>query len=115
MIRAYRSRWRATVLVCARCEKKLGGGFGPEGKHRLSRLLRKRAGGGKGRKASLGVIATKCLKLCPKRAVTVVDGARPGEWLVVAAGTPIGEVELRLGLAAAPVAPDATIDLPPGE
>ena len=98
MRRSVPARWRAAVLVCAKCEKKLGGGFGADGRQRLSRLLRKRAGGGKGRKADLGVIETKCLKLCPKRAVTVVDGARPEAWLVVRAGTPVEQVEAELGL-----------------
>lgn len=92
------SRWEAAIIVCRKCEKKLGGGFGGDGRERLSKLLRKHGGGGKGRKAGLGVIESKCLKLCPKRAVTVVSGARPGEWQVIEAGTPIGEVERRLGL-----------------
>jgi hypothetical protein len=98
VIRSVPAHWQAAVLVCRKCEKKIGGGFGEKGKERLARLLRKRAGGGKGRKASLGVIETKCLKLCPKRAVTVVNGSRPRDWLVIPAGTPIEEVEARLGL-----------------
>lgn len=44
------------------------------------------------------MISTRCLKLCPKQAVTVVDGARPDEWLVIERGTPIEEVRARLGL-----------------
>lgn len=96
--RSVPSNWAAAVIVCAKCEKKLGGGFGKDGDQRLSKLLAKRAGGGKGRKAGLGVIASKCLKLCPKRAVTVIDGAHPDEWLVIEAGTPIEEVEARLSL-----------------
>lgn len=91
------SRWAAAILVCGKCEKKLGGGFGKKGDKPLSRLLAKSAGG-KGRKAGLGVISTRCLKLCPKQAVTVVDGARPDEWLVIERGTPIEEVRARLGL-----------------
>ena len=96
-IRVIPARWRSALLVCGKCEKKLGGGFGLDGKQRLSRLLRKGAGG-KGRKAGLGVIESKCLKLCPKRAVTIVDGAHPGAWLVVPAGTPLDEVRARIGL-----------------
>lgn len=100
MIVGLPARWRDAVLVCAKCEKKLGkGGFGPDGKTRLSKLLRARAGGGKGRKAALGVISAGCLKVCPKGAVTVVAGARPRDWLIVSAGTPVDEVEARLGLA----------------
>ena len=92
------ARWRASVLICAKCEKKLNKeGFGAKGRQRLSKLLRKRAGG-KGRKAKLGVVSTGCLKVCPRHAVTVVDGARPQEWMIVQAGTPIEQVEARLGL-----------------
>ncbi len=92
------SRWRSAILVCAKCEKKLGRkGFGKSGDRRLSKLLRKRAGG-KGRKAAFGVVSTGCLKVCPRGAVTVVDGARARDWLVVQAGTPIEQVESRLGL-----------------
>ena len=101
MIVSLPARWRGAVLVCAKCEKKLGkGGFGAAGKNRLSKLLRKRAGGGKGRKAALGVVSSGCLKVCPKGAVTVVDGARPRDWLIVSAGTAVEEVEARLGFAA---------------
>jgi predicted metal-binding protein len=93
------ARWRASILVCAKCEKKLDKkGFGPKGKQRLSKLLRKRAGGGKGRKAGVGVISTGCLKVCPRYAVTVVDGARPRDWMIVQMGTPVEQVEARLGL-----------------
>lgn len=106
MIRLMRARWRACVLVCAKCEKKLGGeGFGEDGDRRLSRLLRK-AAGGKGAKAVFGVASVGCLKACPKRAVTVVDAARPGEWLIVSAGTAVAEVLAGLGLPPGGAQPD---------
>ena len=101
MIGRVRSRWERVVLVCAKCEKKLDGGFGADGDQRLSKLLRKRAGG-KGRKAAFGIVSTRCLKLCPKGAVTVVDAPRPGEWLAVTAGTPLAEIETVLGIGASP-------------
>jgi len=101
VIVALPARWRASVLVCAKCEKKLDKkGFGAKSDKRLSKLLRKRlGGGGKGRKAKIGVISTGCLKVCPRHAVTVVDGARPRDWMIVQAGTPVEQVEARLGLA----------------
>ena len=103
MIVELSARWRASVLVCAKCEKKLDKkGFGANGDKRLSKLLRKRlGGGGKGRKAAIGVISTGCLKVCPRHAVTLVDGARPRDWMIVQAGTPIEQVEARLGLSQA--------------
>ena len=93
-----RARWERVVLVCAKCEKKLKGGFGADGRTSLSKCLAKRNEGGRGRKAHMGVIATKCLKVCPKGAVTVVDSSRPSEWLIVQEGTALSEVEQRLGL-----------------
>lgn len=98
MIRTARARWQGVALVCARCEKKLNGGFGEDGTQSLSKLLRRMVGGGKGGKARFGVVSTKCLKACPKRAVAVVDPMRPRDWLIVDAGTPVEAVAERLGL-----------------
>ena len=84
-----KSGWQRVLLVCAKCEKKLGnGGFGADGDERLSRALKRQAGG-KGRKARFGVVPVKCLKLCPKKAVTVVDSTDPHRWRVIAPGEPI--------------------------
>ena len=98
MRRSVRSEWRTVALVCGKCTRKVGGGFGPKGNTPLAKALRKWTGGGKGRKAHAGVVEVPCLKICPKHAVTVVDAARPGEWLIVDAGTPVGDVAARLGM-----------------
>jgi predicted metal-binding protein len=91
-----RSDWRGAILVCRKCGKKLGGGFGPKGKTSLAKALRKAIGGGKDRKAKLGVVEVGCLDICPKGGVTVVDTRRPSEWLIVEAGTPVEDVVERL-------------------
>jgi predicted metal-binding protein len=95
-IRTAKSRWTGMVLVCGKCSKKIDGGFGSDGHTPLAKALRQRAG--KGRKATYGVIETKCLKLCPKRAVAVVDAACPDRWLVIDAGEPIDTVAQRIGM-----------------
>ncbi|WP_343046930.1 (2Fe-2S) ferredoxin domain-containing protein [Sphingomonas chungangi] len=92
-----RSNWSATILVCGKCSKKLGGGFGEKGRTPLAKALRKLAGGKK-RKADFGVIETRCLGVCPKGAVTVIDAAHPGKWMLVEEGAPIDELAARLGL-----------------
>jgi hypothetical protein len=81
-----RSHWHGCVLVCGKCSKKLDGGFGAKGRTSLAKALSKQDGFGRKRKASVGVVETKCLGLCPKRAVTVVDTRGPERWLVVPAG-----------------------------
>jgi predicted metal-binding protein len=94
-----RSNWTTTILVCGKCSKKIGGGFGPKGKTPLAKAL-KALGGGKKRKAAFGVIETRCLGVCPRDAVTVVDAAHPGLWTLVKAETPLHELADRLGLKA---------------
>ncbi len=83
------------VMVCAKCTRKVKGGFGRKQKHSLRAMLRD-ALKAAGRRRSVRVVETGCLSLCPKRAVTVVDSARPGEMLSVPEGTPVEAVLERL-------------------
>ncbi|MEN2785091.1 hypothetical protein ACFOKI_14325 [Sphingomonas qilianensis] len=98
-MRTVRADWAGTVLVCRKCSKKLDGGFGPKGKTPLAKALRRFLALGKGRKSSLGVVEVKCLGICPKNAVTVVDGARPAEWMLIDRGMPLDEVAAALARA----------------
>ncbi len=95
MIRHVRSDWQDAVLVCGKCSKKVGGGFGPKGTTALAKALRKLLDLGKGRKARVGVVETQCLGVCPKRAVVV---ARAGTWLIVPQGIDVARVAAELGL-----------------
>ncbi|WP_066780953.1 hypothetical protein [Sphingomonas sp. CCH5-D11] len=92
-----RAQWRGAVLVCAKCSKKVDGGFGPKGRERLAKALRREPGFGKGRKANMGVAEVKCLGICPKNAVVVIDTRRLDEWLVVPAGADVALLTERLG------------------
>lgn len=94
---AVRSNWDATILVCGKCSKKLKGGFGERRTTPLAKAL-KALGGGKKRKARFGVIETRCLGICPKGAVTVIDAAHPGTWMLIEDGTPMDAVAERLSL-----------------
>lgn len=91
-----RSDWRGAVLVCGKCSRRIGGGFGKKGRTPLAKALRKCPGVGKGRKAEVGVIETRCLGLCPKNAVTLVDTRQPGEWLVIDRDDDIAALAARL-------------------
>jgi len=97
-LRTVRSDWANTILVCKKCSKKLGGGFGPNGRTPLAKALRQELGVKKGRKGAVGIIDVKCLGVCPKGAVTVVNGAKPGEWLLVREGSAIESVVDGVGL-----------------
>ena len=93
------SAWDGVSLVCGKCSRKVGGGFGPKGKTSLAKALRALLPKAKGRKAGHGIIETGCLKLCPKRRVVAIDASRPGEWLLIEPGSPIEDVAARLGIA----------------
>lgn len=101
-IRRARTAWQDILLVCRKCTKKVDGGFGPKGKHSLRQALKAELGGGKSRKASLKVVEVGCFGVCPKGAVTVACGSRPGELLIVGAGTQIEELAKRVGRQEAP-------------
>jgi len=84
-----RANWSGAVLVCGKCSKKLGGGFGDTGKRSLAKALRDEPGFGKNRKSGIGVVEIECLGVCPKRAVVVVDTRAPDRWRLVPAGVDV--------------------------
>ena len=94
-----RSNWQNAVLVCRKCSKKLDGGFGPDCGERLGKALRKHLALKKGRRAAAGIVEVNCLGVCPKGAVTVVNGAQSRDWLLVRRGADLDELAQTLGLA----------------
>jgi predicted metal-binding protein len=90
MLKRVSSNWDSAVLVCAKCSKKINGGFGDKGRTRLAKALKREIGNG--RKAPRGIVEVKCLGVCPRNAVTMVDSRKPGEWMVIRAGTPVAQV-----------------------
>ena len=97
-IRTVRTSWQAAIFVCGKCSRRVGGGFGKKGRTPLAKALRKLGNGRRGRKAGFGVVETGCFKLCPRHAVVSLNGAEPGVWRIVRAGTPVINVARALGL-----------------
>ncbi len=95
--------WQHVALVCGKCSRKLGGGFGKKGKHDLLEVLNDAAKAA-GQRRAMRVMEVGCLKLCPKRAVSAVSSVRPNEVVVVPAGAEGPAVLARLmgGVAASP-------------
>ncbi|MBY0304499.1 MAG: (2Fe-2S) ferredoxin domain-containing protein [Sphingomonas sp.] len=92
--------WENAVLICAKCSKRLGGGFGRTGKKSLAKALRKQLGIKRFRKAPVGIVEVKCLGVCPRGAVTVVDASQPGEWRLVRPGADLDALAREIGLRA---------------
>lgn len=97
-VKTARTEWRQVVLVCRKCQKKLKGGFGPDGDRPLKKALRKYLKAGKGKRAELAIKETDCFDVCPKGAVVAVNAAEPKALLIVPAGADLFEVKARLGL-----------------
>ena len=94
-IRAALTPWQDVVLVCRKCSRKLDGGFGKDGgatlRAELKQVLRDA-----GRRRKVRVMEPGCFSVCPKHAVSVMHGSRPGEILVVPQGTDAAELLRRL-------------------
>jgi hypothetical protein len=86
------------IGICGKCSKKLGGGFGAGGDRSLAKALRRTVAGAKGKRALLRIVETKCLDICPKGAVAIVDSQAPGIVAIVARDTPLAVVCARLDL-----------------
>ena len=100
-----RSNWQNAVLVCRKCSKKLGDGFGADGDERLAKALRKHLSLKKGRKAAAGIVEVNCLGVCPKDAITVVNGGHTRKWLLVRPGADLDDLARSLEL----VPPDESV------
>ena len=77
--------WTDTLLICRKCSRKLGGGFGPDGRDTLRQVVRDTLRLS-GRRGEVGLIDVGCLGVCPKKGVTTARASRPGELLVVPRG-----------------------------
>jgi predicted metal-binding protein len=97
-MRGLPANWSNAILVCAKCSKRQHGGFGPKRKTPLAKALRKQLHLKKGRKARAGIIEVKCLGVCPRDAVTVVNTRQPGLWRLVKPGTDVEAVVADLEL-----------------
>ena len=103
-----KANWTDAVLVCRKCQKKIGKRFGADRDQSLAKALRSELGGGKGRKAAVGVVETACLGVCPKGAVTVLNANSPSRWHLIPAGTDGATIARMLGLTRLPAAPPST-------
>ncbi len=75
------------LAICDKCGKKLDGGFGDDDGRPLGKALKRLVSGTRGKRRTVRIIGTRCLDLCPKGAVAMLDSRQPGVIFVVARGT----------------------------
>ncbi len=86
------------LAVCGKCGKKIGGGFGKGRKFSLVKTLRRDLAAAKGKRAAVRVVETRCLGICPRQAVAMIDSQRPDAVLIVARDTGSDMIAERLQL-----------------
>jgi predicted metal-binding protein len=89
-IRASPTPWQSIILLCGKCARKLDGGYGPKKDSTLRSALRM-ALKDAGHRRDVRIIETRCLGICPKKAVTAVNASRPGTIFVIPVSTPPAE------------------------
>jgi predicted metal-binding protein len=82
--------WKTIVLVCGKCARKLDGGFGPKGNDTLRAAMRMELSE-RGLRRQVRIIETRCMGVCPKKAVTALNASAPGTILTVPRKTPVAE------------------------
>lgn len=103
-----KANWSTALLVCTKCSKRMDGGFGKKGKQPLAKALRQQLGIKRFRKSPVGVVEVKCLGVCPRGAVVMVDARDPGSWRLVPAGADLAALVDTLALGDASPKPHST-------
>lgn len=85
-------------MVCRKCGRKLGGGFGPKGKTSLAKLLRRAYRTQKKRRGPLGVVDVACFGICSRNAVVLMRGSTPQRLTLVPAGADARTIARDVGL-----------------
>ena len=73
----------------------MDGGYGTKGKETLRTALRG-AFKEKGHRRDVRIIETRCMGICPKKAVTVLNASRPARILTIPKGTVADEAMRQL-------------------
>jgi predicted metal-binding protein len=95
-IRARPTPWKTVILLCGKCTRKMdSGGYGPKGKDTLRTVLRE-AVRDKGHRRDVRIIETRCMGICPKKAVTALNAGHPEKILTIPRGTAATEAMARL-------------------
>ena len=81
-IQSHPTSWTTVLLVCGKCTRKMDGGYGPTGKDTLKSALRSELAE-IGQRRHVRVIETRCLGLCPKKAVTALNAEEPGTIMMI--------------------------------
>jgi hypothetical protein len=95
LVRARPTPWKTVILLCGKCTRKMDGGYGSKGKDTLRTAMRE-ALRVRGHRRDVRIIETRCMGICPKKAVTGLNASRPGRILTIPKGAATDEVMAQL-------------------
>jgi hypothetical protein len=95
LVRSRPTPWNTVILLCGKCAGKMKGGYGRKGKEALRATLRAELSA-RGWKRGVRIIETRCIGICPKKAVTAINASKPGRIMVIPKGTAADEVLVQL-------------------
>jgi hypothetical protein len=87
--------WKTIILLCGKCARKMDGGYGPKGKETLRTALRD-VFRERGQRGEVRIIETRCMGICPWKAVTALNASRPDTILTIPKGTATNEAIMQL-------------------
>jgi predicted metal-binding protein len=94
-IRSRPTPWNTVILLCGKCGRKMKGGYGRKGKETLRTALRAELKA-QGYRRGVRIIETRCIGICPKKAVTALNASRPETILTIPKGTGADEALAQL-------------------
>ena len=89
------TQWKSVILLCGKCARKMDGGYGPKAKETLRAVLRD-AFRANGHHREFRIIETRCMGICPNKAVTALNASRPDRILTIPRYTAAEEAMARL-------------------
>ena len=95
LIRARPTPWKTVILLCGKCARKMNGGYGSKGKDTLRTVLRD-ALRVKGHRRDVRIIETRCMGICPKKAVTALNASHPDRIFTIPKSTGTDEAMAQL-------------------
>lgn len=87
--------WKTVILLCGKCARKMSGGYGPKGEDKLRTVLRE-AFRNSGRRRDVRIVETRCMGICPTKAVTAMNATHPDRLLTIPKGTSADQAMAKL-------------------
>jgi predicted metal-binding protein len=95
LIQSQPTPWTTVILLCGKCAGKMKAGYGQKGTETLRATLKAELKV-QGRRRGVRVIETRCMGLCPRKAIAALNASRPGRILAIPKGASTDDALIQL-------------------